>query len=267
MAFPIPQVQQTPEKSFRRLLDILHTLRKECPWDKEQTMESLRHLTLEEVYELADAILDKDYDEIKKELGDVLLHLVFYAKIAEEQARFDIVSVLNEVCDKLIARHPHIYGNVQAENEEAVKSNWEALKLKEGTRSVLAGVPKSLPALVKAFRIQDKVRGVGFDWDDSTEVWNKVEEEMNEFKEAFNIEQKEAIRTEQAEEEFGDLLFSLINYARHIGINPENALEKTNKKFIDRFVYLEKQIQKEGKSLMDTSLAEMNRYWEEAKSR
>lgn len=267
MAFPIPQVQQTPEKSFRRLLDILHTLRIECPWDKKQTMESLRHLTLEEVYELADAILDKDYDEIKKELGDVMLHLVFYAKIAEEQAQFDIVSVLNGVCDKLIARHPHIYGNVQAENEEAVKSNWEALKLKEGNRSVLAGVPKSLPALVKAFRIQDKVRGVGFDWDDSTEVWNKVEEEMKEFKEAFNIEKKEAIRTEQAEEEFGDLLFSLINYARHIGINPENALEKTNKKFMDRFTYLEKKLQKEGKSLTDTSLTEMNRYWEEAKSR
>ncbi len=267
MAFPIPQVQQTPEKSFRRLLDILHTLRIECPWDKKQTMESLRHLTLEEVYELADAILDKDYDEIKKELGDVMLHLVFYAKIAEEQAQFDIVSVLNGVCDKLIARHPHIYGNVQAENEEAVKSNWEALKLKEGNRSVLAGVPKSLPALVKAFRIQDKVRGVGFDWDDSTEVWNKVEEEMKEFKEAFNIEKKEAIRTEQAEEEFGDLLFSLINYARHIGINPENALEKTNKKFMGRFTYLEKKLQKEGKSLTDTSLTEMNRYWEEAKSR
>lgn len=267
MAFPIPQVQQTPEKSFRRLLDILHTLRIECPWDKKQTMESLRHLTLEEVYELADAILDKDYDEIKKELGDVMLHLVFYAKIAEEQAQFDIVSVLNGVCDKLIARHPHIYGNVQAENEEAVKSNWEALKLKEGNRSVLAGVPKSLPALVKAFRIQDKVRGVGFDWDDSTEVWNKVEEEMKEFKEAFNIEKKEAIRTEQAEEEFGDLLFSLINYARHIGINPENALEKTNKKFMGRFAYLEKKLQKEGKSLTDKSLTEMNRYWEEAKSR
>lgn len=267
MSFTPPQPEQEAGKAFQRLLEILNTLRIHCPWDRKQTMESLRHLTLEEVYELTDAILEKDYAEIEKELGDVMLHLAFYAKIAEEQKRFDIVSVLNKIGDKLIDRHPHIYGDVKAEDEETVKNNWEAIKLKEGNRSVLAGVPKSLPALVKAYRIQDKVRGVGFDWEDAAQVWEKVEEEMQEFKEAYNIESKNTIPTEEAESEFGDLLFSLINYARHIGINPENALERTNKKFIKRFTYLESRVQKSGKSLTEMSLGEMDKYWNEAKQK
>lgn len=267
MSFTPPHSESEAGKAFERLLAILNTLRIHCPWDKKQTMESLRHLTLEEVYELADAILEKDYAEIEKELGDVMLHLAFYAKIGEEENRFDIVSVLNKIGDKLINRHPHIYGDVKAEDEEAVKNNWEAIKLKEGNRSVLAGVPKSLPALVKAYRIQDKVRGVGFDWEDVGQVWEKVEEEMQEFKEAYNIENKNTMPTEEAESEFGDLLFSLINYARHIGINPENALERTNKKFIKRFTYLESKVQESGKSLTDMSLAEMDEYWNEAKQK
>lgn len=265
MAFPIPPAQDSPEKSFSRLLQVLHTLRTECPWDKKQTMESLRHLTIEEMYELGDAILEMDFIEIKKELGDILMHLVFYARIAEEQNQFDIVDVLNGVCDKLISRHPHIYADIKVENEEDVKANWEALKLKEGNKSVLAGVPKGLPAMVKAYRIQDKVRGVGFDWDDKSEVWAKVQEELNEFKETFDISTHQAIDAHKAEEEFGDLLFSLINYARHVGINPENALERTNKKFIHRFTYLETESQKEGKSLPEMTLEEMDKYWNQAK--
>ncbi|MFZ4262941.1 nucleoside triphosphate pyrophosphohydrolase [Sphingobacterium sp. HJSM2_6] len=264
MAFIAPAPESSPSKAFERLLTVLNTLRLECPWDKKQTMESLRHLSIEEMYELADAILEKDMQEIKKELGDLLMHLVFYAKIAEEQNEFDIVDVLNSICDKLIHRHPHIYSDTEVKNEDEVKQNWETIKLQEGNQSVLAGVPKSLPALVKAFRIQDKVRGVGFDWEDKKQVWEKVEEELAEFKQEFDI-QADDIISDKAEEEFGDLLFSLINYARHIGINPENALEKTNKKFIYRFTYLEAKAKELGKSLQEMSLAEMDVFWNEAK--
>ncbi|WP_286863311.1 MULTISPECIES: nucleoside triphosphate pyrophosphohydrolase [Sphingobacterium] len=260
-----PAYQHTPQLAFQRLLDVLYTLRLECPWDKKQTMESLRHLTMEELYELTDAILEQDYPEIKKELGDVLMHLLFYARIAEEEGQFNIVDVLNAICDKLITRHPHIYAGTSANTEDQVKSNWEAIKLKEGNKSVLAGVPKGLPALVKAYRIQDKVRGVGFDWEDKRQVWEKVEEELAEFKTEFNIETTEAIDREKAECEFGDLLFSLINYARHIGINPENALERTNKKFIARFTYLEQRAAENDQKLQDMSLEEMDVYWNEAK--
>lgn len=265
MAHIAPAPQFTPASAFNRLLAVLHTLRTECPWDKKQTMLTLRHLTIEEMYELADAILDNDLEEVKKELGDLMMHMVFYARIAEEQQAFDITDVLNTVCDKLISRHPHIYGDVHVNNEDDVKKNWEQIKLKEGNRSVLAGVPSSLPALVKAYRIQDKVRGVGFDWEDKKQVWEKVEEELHEFKAEFDIENQSPVSTEKAEQEFGDLLFSLINYARHIGINPENALERTNKKFIQRFTYLEKSADREGKSLKEMTLEEMDVYWEEAK--
>ncbi|MFE7086493.1 nucleoside triphosphate pyrophosphohydrolase [Sphingobacterium spiritivorum] len=265
MAHIPPAPQHSPATAFQRLLDVLYTLRVECPWDKKQTMESLRHLTIEEMYELTDAILDEDYPEIKKELGDVMMHLVFYARIAEEQNRFTLVDVLNAVCDKLINRHPHIYGDINVEDDEQVKSNWEAIKLKEGNTSVLSGVPKGLPALVKAYRIQDKVRGVGFDWEDKKQVWEKVEEELAEFKAEFNIDNGEPIDAEKAEGEFGDLLFSLINYARHVGINPENALERTNKKFIKRFTYLEEKASENNQKLQEMSLAEMDVYWNEAK--
>lgn len=277
MAHTAPAPRDTPSGAFERLLTVLNTLRIECPWDRKQTMESLRHLSIEEMYELADAILDGDLHEVKKELGDLMMHLVFYARIAEEQGAFDITDVLNGVCDKLISRHPHIYGDIQVANEEDVKRNWEQLKLKEGNRSVLAGVPRTLPAMVKAYRIQDKVRGVGFDWEDKKQVWEKVEEELQEFKAEFDIEAADAEQVEptdpgtapgleKAEAEFGDLLFSLINYARHLGINPENALERTNKKFIKRFTYLEEQSSAEGKSLRDMTLAEMDVYWEKAKN-
>lgn len=265
MAIIPPTAKNTAAEAFERLLEVLYTLRVECPWDKKQTMESLRHLTIEEMYELADAILENDMPEIKKELGDILMHLVFYARIAEEEEQFNIVDVLNAICDKLISRHPHIYSDTIVENEDDVKQNWESLKLKEGNTSVLSGVPKSLPALVKAYRIQDKVRGVGFDWADKKEVWAKVEEELLEFKAEFDINQ-DVIDKERAESEFGDLLFSLINYARHIGINPENALEKTNKKFIFRFSYLEEKARENGRELRDMSLEEMDVYWNEAKS-
>lgn len=266
MTHPIPPAQDSPTTAFARLLTVLNTLRTDCPWDRKQTMESLRHLTIEEMYELGDAILENDLPEIKKELGDLMMHLVFYAKIADEQQAFDITDVLNGVCDKLISRHPHIYSDVHVDNEEDVKNNWEKLKLKEGNKSVLAGVPKGLPALVKAYRIQDKVRGVGFDWEDKTEVWKKVEEELQEFKDEFSLERHETIDTDKAEAEFGDLLFSLINYARHIGINPENALERTNKKFIHRFTHIEKRAQESGKSLRDMTLDEMDIFWNEAKT-
>lgn len=265
MAYPIPEPQCTPGKAFERLIGILDTLRIACPWDRKQTMDSLRLLTIEELYELTDAILEKDYPEIKKELGDVMLHLLFYAKIADEQKQFDVVDVLNAICDKLVVRHPHIYADTQVENENDVKNNWESIKLKEGNKSVLSGVPKGLPALVKAYRIQDKVRGVGFDWEDKTEVWAKVEEELAEFKNEFNLIDTVAIDQEKAEAEFGDLLFSLINYARHLGINPENALERTNTKFIQRFSHLEKRANEKGRDLKDMTLAEMDVYWNEAK--
>lgn len=265
MAIIPPKEEHTPGKAFERLITVLNTLRTDCPWDKKQTMQSLRHLTIEELYELTDAILEEDLPEIKKELGDIMLHLVFYAKIADEQDAFNITDVLNSICEKLITRHPHIYGDTKVNNEDDVKRNWEQLKLKEGNRSVLSGVPKSLPALVKAYRIQDKVKGVGFDWEDKSQVWAKVEEELAEFKDEFDIVSTEVIDPEKAEEEFGDLLFSLINYARFLNINPESALERTNKKFIKRFTYLEEESQKAGKSLKDMSLAEMDEYWEEAK--
>jgi XTP/dITP diphosphohydrolase len=246
--------------AFNRLLDIMNELREKCPWDKKQTLESLRHLTIEETYELADAILDDDLQEIKNELGDVLLHIVFYAKIGSEKKAFDIGDVANAISDKLIHRHPHIYGNVIVENEEDVKRNWEQLKLKEGKNSVLEGVPKSLPAVVKASRIQEKVAGVGFDWENPAQVWEKVQEELSELN-----EEVKAGNQENTEKEFGDVLFSMINYARFIGVNPENALEKTNKKFINRFQYLEKETKKEGKELSNMTLDEMDVYWEKSK--
>ena len=236
-------------------------LREKCPWDKKQTLESLRHLTIEETYELADAILENDLQEIKKELGDVLLHIVFYAKIGSEKNAFDMADIANSISDKLIDRHPHIYGDVKVDNEEDVKKNWEQLKLKEGKKSVLEGVPKSLPAVVKANRIQDKVAGVGFDWEKPEQVWEKVQEELSELNTEIEKGNKENI-----EKEFGDVLFSMINYARFIGVNPENALEKTNKKFINRFQYLEEAAKKEGKKLSEMSLAEMDVFWDEAKT-
>ncbi len=243
-----------------RLLTIMDELRAQCPWDKKQTFESLRHLTIEETYELGDAILDKDLNEIKKELGDVLLHIVFYAKIGSETNDFDIADVANSICDKLIHRHPHIYSDTVVKDEEEVKQNWEKLKLKEGRKSVLEGVPKSLPALVKASRIQEKVKAVGFDWEESEQVWEKVEEEIAEFH--AEVQAKDA---DKMQEEFGDVLFSLINYARFLNINPEEALERTNKKFIKRFQYLESKASELGKPLMDMSLAEMDVFWNEAK--
>ncbi|MDB4241859.1 nucleoside triphosphate pyrophosphohydrolase [Polaribacter sp.] len=246
--------------AFNRLLDIMDELREKCPWDKKQTLESLRHLTIEETYELADAILDNDLQEIKKELGDVLLHIVFYAKIGSEKKAFDIGDVANSISDKLISRHPHIYGDVKVENEEDVKRNWEQLKLKEGKKSVLEGVPKSLPAVVKASRIQEKVAGVGFDWEKPEQVWKKVQEELEELNEEIKKGNKE-----NTEKEFGDVLFSMINYARFIDVNPENALEKTNKKFINRFQFLEKIAKKEGKNISEMTFAEMDVYWEKSK--
>lgn len=257
--------------AFNRLLTIMDELREQCPWDRKQTLDSLRHLTIEETYELSDAILNKDMADIRKELGDVQLHLIFYAKIASETGDFDIADVLNGECDKLISRHPHIYGDangntVVADTEEQVKANWEQLKLKEGNKSVLGGVPASLPALVKAMRIQEKARGAGFDWDEKEQVWEKVEEEMQEFKAEFNIETPgQSIDPQKAEGEFGDLLFSLVNYARFVDINPETALERTNKKFIKRFQYIEEQARATGKSLSDMTLAEMDVYWNQAK--
>ncbi len=248
-------------KAFQRLLIIMDELREQCPWDKKQTIESLRHLTIEETYELADAIIEKDLPNIKKELGDILLHIVFYARIASETNEFDIADVINALCDKLIHRHPHIYGDVKVENEEQVKENWEKLKLKEGNKSVLGGVPKSLPSLVKASRIQEKARAVGFDWEEPGQVWEKVQEEIAELK--HEIDSKAS--KEKIEGEFGDVMFSLINYARFMNINPEDALEKTNKKFIKRFQYLESEAAKSGKQLSEMTLAEMDVYWNKAK--
>lgn len=247
------------KEAFARLLTIMDELRAGCPWDKKQTLESLRHLTIEEVYELGDAILEGNMQEIKMEIGDLLLHMVFYAKIASETGAFDIADSLNGICNKLIDRHPHIYGDVKVADEEEVKSNWEKLKLKEGKTSVLQGVPKSLPAMVKAQRIQDKARGVGFDWDHADQVWEKVQEELAEFKTEADA------NSEMMEDEFGDVLFALINYARFKGINPEDALERTNKKFIRRFQYLETESAKDGKILGEMNLAEMDEYWNMAK--
>ena len=247
-------------EAFQRLLNIMDDLRAQCPWDKKQTMQSLRHLTIEETYELGDAILDNDLQEVKKELGDLLLHIVFYAKIGSETGDFDIADVANGGCDKLIIRHPHIYGDVKVDDEEDVKRNWEKIKLKEGNKSVLGGVPKSLPALVKASRIQDKAAGVGFDWDNIDDVFAKVKEEIEELHAEVKAQKHTAI-----EAEFGDVLFSLINYARFLKVNPEDALERTNKKFIARFQYLERKAAESGKSLRDMTLAEMEAYWQEAK--
>lgn len=262
---PDPQKEEKME-AFGRLLTIMDELRTFCPWDKKQTMESLRYLTIEEVYELSDSILEKDYQEVKKELGDIMLHLLFYAKIGSEQGDFDITDVLNAISDKLIHRHPHIYADVKAEDEQQVKENWEKIKLKEkGNKSVLGGVPSSLPSLVKAMRIQEKARGVGFDWDKKEQVWEKVEEEMTEFKSEFDLDTNKPLDMDRAEAEFGDLLFSLINYARFVNISPEDALERTNKKFIKRFQYLESESRKAGKDLASMSLDEMDVYWEEAK--
>ncbi|MDB4094065.1 nucleoside triphosphate pyrophosphohydrolase [Flavobacteriaceae bacterium] len=247
-------------QAFDRLLTIMDELREQCPWDQKQTMESLRPLTIEETYELGDAILDQDSQEVKNELGDLLLHIVFYAKIGSETKDFDISDVINSICEKLVHRHPHIYSDVVVKDETEVKQNWENLKLKEGKTSVLQGVPKSLPALVKASRIQEKVAGVGFDWEHPNQVWEKVEEELAEFKVEVENNDYEAM-----EDEFGDVLFSLINYARFLDINPENALERTNKKFIKRFQYLESKAKSLQKSLSEMTLAEMDVYWEEAK--
>nr|WP_314551318.1 nucleoside triphosphate pyrophosphohydrolase [uncultured Capnocytophaga sp.] len=246
--------------AFERLLNIMDDLRAKCPWDKKQTMESLRHLTIEETYELGDAILSGNLQEVKKELGDLLLHIVFYAKIGSETNSFNITDVANGVCEKLIERHPHIYGDVQVNNEEDVKRNWEKIKLKEGNKSVLGGVPKSLPALVKATRIQDKAAGVGFDWDNIDDVFEKIKEEIDELHAEVKAQQQSNI-----ESEFGDVLFSLINYARFLKVNPEDALERTNRKFIARFQYLEEKATAQGKSLKDMTLQEMETYWQEAK--
>jgi MazG family protein len=267
------KVSSTPDinraeklKAFDRLLTIMDELRENCPWDKKQTLESLRHLTIEETYELSDAILEGNLVEIKKELGDLMLHMVFYARIASEKKAFDIADVLNAIGDKLVERHPHIYGDVVANDEATVKANWEKIKLRQGNKSVLEGVPKSLPALVKAIRIQDKARGVGFDWEKKEQVWEKVEEEMQEFKTEFNAAANEAIDKQKAMAEFGDLLFSLVNYARFIDIDPEEALERTNKKFIKRFQYLETASAADGKKMGEMTLAEMDEYWNRAKT-
>ena len=246
-------------QAFERLLTIMDELREKCPWDKKQTLESLRNLTIEETYELADAITENDLDAIKGELGDLFLHLVFYSKIGQEKGAFDVTDVLHAICDKLVHRHPHIYGDVEANDEETVKANWEKLKLKEGKKSVLEGVPNSLPALVKAMRIQEKAKGIGFEWDNREDVWKKVEEELAELKVEVDN------NSEHIEEEFGDVLFSLVNYARFIHVSPENALATTNKKFLDRFRLMETMMLEEGKAIESLSLAEMDVYWEKAK--
>ena len=248
-------------RAVDRLLTIMDELREQCPWDRKQTMESLRHLTIEETYELGDAILEKDLQEVKKELGDVLLHIIFYSKIGSETGDFDIADVANGICEKLIHRHPHIYSDTKVENEEDVKKNWESIKLKEGKKSVLEGVPSSLPALVKASRIQEKVAGVGFDWEKPEQVFGKLNEELEELQYEVNVQDKDKI-----EAEFGDVLFSMINYARFLNVNPENALERTNKKFIKRFSYLEEKAKIQNKALREMTLGEMDVFWQEAKA-
>ena len=253
--------KQAKLEAFSRLLDIMDDLRAQCPWDQKQSFESLRHLTIEETYELGDAILDRDLTEIKKELGDLLLHIVFYAKLGSEEKAFDIADVANDICEKLIHRHPHIDGTVSVEDEHEVKKNWEALKLKEGKKSVLEGVPSGLPALIKAQRMQEKAAGVGFDWEHKTQVWGKFEEELKELNQALDSKKEDEI-----EDEFGDVLFSLINYARFIKVNPETALERTNKKFIKRFQFIESQAKKSKRSIEQLTLEEMEAYWQEAKN-
>lgn len=254
-------------EAFGRLLDIMDDLREKCPWDRKQTFESLRHLTIEETYELADAILDRDVEEIKKETGDLLLHMVFYAKLGSElpasKGGYDIADALHGICDKLVERHPHIYGDVEANDEETVKANWEKLKLKEGKKSVLEGVPRSLPSLVKAYRVQDKVRGVGFDWDNAGQVWDKVQEELGELRTELDAPERDA---ERVTDEFGDVMFALINYARFVDVNPDEALERTTRRFMARFQHLEKAVREEGKDLSDMTLAEMDVYWDRAKA-
>lgn len=257
---PIPKNRAREMAAFSRLLDIMDDLRAKCPWDQKQTMDSLRHLTIEETYELSDAILEKDMEEIKKELGDLLLHIVFYSKIASETDDFTVDEMIHAVCDKLVIRHPHIYGDTEVDNEEEVKQNWEKIKLKQGSKSVLGGVPKSLPAMVKAMRIQEKAAGVGFDWDETNQVWDKVKEEVEEFSEKVDG------TDEEKEDEFGDILFALVNYARFIDVNPETALERTNKKFIKRFNYIEEKAKEAGKNLPEMTLAEMEAFWQQAKS-
>jgi len=255
--------KQRASNDFRRLLEIMDDLRAKCPWDKEQTFDSIRPLTIEETYELSEGILEKDYNLIKKELGDLLLHIVFYSKIAEEDNQFDIVDVINSLCEKLIYRHPHIYGDAKVNNANQVIENWEQLKIKEkdGNKTVLSGVPTALPALIKANRIQEKVRAVGFDWDERSQVWDKVQEELNELRHEIEVTQS----PDDIEKEFGDLLFSVVNAARLYGVDPETALERTNRKFMKRFAYLEQKTIKQGRSLKDMSLDEMNEIWEEAK--
>lgn len=253
--------KQQKLEAFSRLLDIMDELREKCPWDMKQTNESLRHLTIEETYELSDAILKNDSSEIKKELGDVLLHIVFYARIGSESGAFDIADVCHSLCDKLISRHPHIYGDVVVENAEQVKENWEQLKLKEGNKSVLSGVAKGTPSIVKALRMQEKAAQVGFDWPTAKEVWAKVDEELAELKEEFTTN----AQSEKTEKEFGDFLFSLINLARKYDINPDDALEKTNQKFIQRFQYIEQKAKENGRKLTDMTLEEMDQFWNEAK--
>ncbi len=269
VSFPtMSNLSTRPEQlaAFDRLLTIMDELRAQCPWDKKQTTESLRHLTIEETFELSDAILEGNPEEIKKELGDILLHIVFYAKIGSEEGNFDVTTLIESLCEKLIRRHPHIYGDTEANDAETVSQNWEKIKLKEkGNVSVLGGVPRSLPAVIKAMRIQEKARGVGFDWEEKSQVWEKVEEEMQEFKAEFNVDEGREIDPEKATSEFGDLLFSLINYARFIDIDPEEALERTNLKFIKRFQYLENAAKSSGKNLSEMTLAEMDVYWNEAK--
>lgn len=245
--------------AFKRLLDIMDDLREKCPWDKKQTFESLRHLTIEETYELADAIIDNDLNELEGEIGDVFLHMVFYSKLGSEVGAFDVTTVLNRICDKLVNRHPHIYGDVSADTEEEVKANWEKIKLKEGKKSVLEGVPKSLPSMVKAARIQEKVKGVGFDWENADQVWDKVKEEIAELKVEV------AANSDKIEDEFGDVMFSLINYARFINVNPENALEKTNRKFIARFQKMESIAREKGEEISELSFETLDQYWEQAK--
>ncbi|MEK7991341.1 MAG: nucleoside triphosphate pyrophosphohydrolase [Thiotrichaceae bacterium] len=248
-------------QAFSRLLQVMDDLREKCPWDKKQTMQSLRHLTIEETYELSDAVLENNLPEIKKELGDLLLHIVFYAKIGAEQQAFDMADIIDTLCDKMISRHPHVYGDIEATNAQAVKQNWEVQKLKEDVnRSVLAGVPQTLPALIKAYRMQEKVRGVGFDWDNKEQVWEKIEEEMQEFKDELDVND-----AEKMENEFGDILFSLVNYARFVGVNPETALERTNKRFMRRFKQVEILVKQDEKDLHDMELAEMEQYWQQAK--
>tara|TARA_B100000989_G_C19517556_1_gene462430 strand:+ start:1420 stop:2208 length:789 start_codon:yes stop_codon:yes gene_type:complete len=253
--------KETKLKAFGRLLNIMDDLREQCPWDKKQTFESLRHLTIEETYELGDAILKNDLLEIKKELGDLLLHIIFYAKLGSEENAFDIADVANEICEKLIYRHPHIYGSISVKDEHDVKKNWEKMKLKEGKKSVLDGVPNTLPALVKSQRVQEKAAGIGFDWDNKKQVWNKFKEELKELDQAVASKKEDAI-----EDEFGDVLFSLINYARFIKVNPESALERTNKKFIKRFQYIESMAKKSNRLIQNLTLVEMETYWKQAKN-